>query len=376
MKKKKPVQVLVALNKSIISRTSKLSGIFRAATEHGGIELKLMDEGRDLTPKYADREIAEGVRAFIIGALNVENSIEHLGRMGIPMATIFKMDKHYDNACEIRTDNKDVACAAFRTLAGTGHVRSFAYYPATDDPTWSLERNREFRKAVEKSGRGPCVTLSEAECEKQLPELPKPVGVFAANDTYAAKVLSSCRRNGLDVPKDVSVVGVDNEELLCETVSPTITSIEPNFEREGYEAMRAVIRMLSGRSVPPSVVCGIRRIVFRRSTMSEPRNANIVDRAIEYINKNAASGITVADVCAHLNVSRRLLDLRFREQGDATPGQAIIERRLDALRKLLKSSDMPISHICQRCGFGSENHPKKLFRQRYGMTMRDFRNSP
>jgi len=373
-KAQKPISVLVALNKSIISRTRKLSGIFRAATEHGGFELKLMDEGRDLTPKYADREIAEGVKAFIIGALNVENSIDHLGKMGIPMATIFKMDKHYSNACEILTDNKGVAFAAFRALAGTRHVRSFAYYPATDDPTWSLERNREFRKAVEKSGRGPCVTLSEVECEKQLLELPKPVGVFAANDTYAAKVLNSCRRNGLDVPKDVSVVGVDNEELLCETVSPTLTSIEPNFEREGYEAMRAVIRMLSGRSVPPSVVCGIRRIVFRRSTMSEPRNANIVDRAIEYINKNAASGITVADVCAHLNVSRRLLDLRFREQGDATPGQAIIERRLDALRKLLKSSDMPISHICQRCGFGSENHPKKLFRQRYGMTMREFKS--
>lgn len=372
---KRPIPVLVALNKSIISRTSKLSGIFRSATEHGGIELKLMDEGRDLTPKYADREIASGVKAFIIGAFRVEETIGHLGRMGIPMVTIFKMGRPYRNACEILTDNKAVACEALRTLAGMRRISSFAYYPATDDPLWSKERDREFRKAVEKSGRGPCVTLSEPECEKQLLALPKPVGVFAANDTYAAKVLAVCRKKGLDVPHDVSIVGVDNEEFLCESVSPTLTSIEPDFEREGYEAMEAVIRMLSGRPVPPSIRCGFRRVIARNSTFSENSGGSIVDRALEHIEKNATSGITVADVCAHMRISRRLLNLRFRERGATPPGQAIVERRLDALRKLLATSSLPIATVCKRCGFGSENHPKKLFRQRYGMTMRDFRNN-
>lgn len=373
-KAQKPISVLVALNKSIISRTRKLSGIFRAASEHGGIELKLMDEGRNLTPKYADREIAEGVKAFIIGAFNVEKTVTHLGRIGFPMVTIFKIGKPYRNSCEILTDNKSVACEALRALAKTRHFASFAYYPATDDPIWSQERDREFRKAVKKSGHCPCVTLSEAECEKQLLALPKPIGVFAANDTYAAKVLNISAKNGLAVPQDVSIVSVDNEEFLCESVSPTLTSIEPDFEREGYEAMQAVIRMLSGQSVSPSIRCGFRRLVARNTTFSENPGVNVIDRALEYIEKNATSGITVADVCAHMRISRRLLNLRFREHGATPPGQAIVKRRLEALRKLLSSSSLPISTICKRCGFGSENHPKKLFRQRYGMTMREFRS--
>ena len=150
--------------------------------------------------------------------------------------------------------------------------------------------------------------------------------------------------------------------------------IEPDFEREGYEAMQAVIRMLSGQPVSPSIRCGFRRLVARNTTFSENPGVNVIDRALEYIEKNATSGITVADVCAHMRISRRLLNLRFREHGATPPGQAIVKRRLEALRKLLSSSSLPISTICKRCGFGSENHPKKLFRQRYGMTMREFRS--
>lgn len=82
----------------------------------------------------------------------------------------------------------------------------------------------------------------------------------------------------------------------------------------------------------------------------------------------------MTDVCTYLKVSRRLLGLRFHEIRKSSPMDAIIERKLSALKKELATSDLPIAIACKRCGFGSENHPKKLFHERYKMTMRDYRN--
>ena len=109
--------------------------------------------------------------------------------------------------------------------------------------------------------------------------------------------------------------------------------------------------------------------------MGERYAESLVNRAMSIINDKATSGLTVADVCASLKISRRLLDMRFKEIRGLSPKEAITARRLEALRKLLRSSSDPISVVCRKCGFGSDNHPKKLFRQRYGTTMRAWRQA-
>ena len=121
-----------------------------------------------------------------------------------------------------------------------------------------------------------------------------------------------------------------------------------------------VADMLAGKMVPSRVVCGLKQSVIRKSAMGERYAESIVNRAMSLINAKATSGLTVSDVCTSLRMSRRLLDIRFREVKGQSPREAIINRRLDALRKLLKTSDDSIAAICRKCGFGSENHPKKL----------------
>ena len=101
----------------------------------------------------------------------------------------------------------------------------------------------------------------------------------------------------------------------------------------------------------------------------------IVNRVLSDKFPSTIEEVIYPDICTSLRMSRRLLDMRFKEVKGVSPRDAIINRRLDALRKLLKSSDDAIAAICRKCGFGSENHPKKLFRQRFGMSMRDFRKS-
>ena len=371
-KPRKPIPVLVALNKSLVSRTRKLCGIFKASTESGAVELKIMDEGRDLTPEQVDKEVSKGVRAFILGANGISDAIEHIGRLGLPFATTSLSHKPYRTSCAIHTGNREIAVTAAKTLMANKTISSFAYYPPSEKTEWSAEREEQFRKTI--GVRRTCVTLSHEDTAKELLALPRPIGVFAANDAYAAELIGICRKNNLGVPKDVSVIGVDNEEFLCENTTPSITSIEPDFEREGYEAVKAILLLLDRKPAARRIVCGIRRVVIRKSTVAKHYAAALVGRALEYINEKATSGITVSDVCAHLRVSRRLLGLRFREIRNSTPIDAIIERKLTVLRKELATTDQPISIICKQCGFGSENHPKKLFRERYKMTMRDYRS--
>ena len=374
-KSRKPIPILVALNKSLVSRTKKLCGIFRASAESGTIELKIMDEGRDLTPDYVDREIENGIRGFIIGANGIDAAVMHIRGRKMPLVTISLPYNAGRNSVAIHTDNKAIAKEAARMLMSARTFNSYAYYPTVDSAEWSIEREEHFLKYVNQQKKvHPAVTLPRNSTAEALLALPRPVGILAANDTYAAELLDICSKTNLRIPKDVSIIGVDNEEFLCESSTPSLTSIEPDFEYEGYVAAKSLIQLLNKENAPAKIVCGIRRTVVRKSTIDENYASALVNRALEYINDKATSGITVSDVCAYLKVSRRLLGLRFHEIRKSSPMDAIIERKLAALKKELATSDLPISIVCRRCGFGSENHPKKLFRERYKMTMRDYRN--
>lgn len=374
-KSRKPLPVLVALNKSLVSRTKKLCGIFRASAESSLIELKIMDEGRDLTPDYVDREIENGVKGFILGANGIDAAAAHIQDRKMPLVVISQPYRANRTSVAVHTDNRAIAREAARMLTASRRFCSYAYYPPMGAAAWSVEREKHFLKYVAQQRKAlPAVTLPRSSTAEALLALPRPVGILAANDTYAAELLDICNKTSLRIPNDVSIIGVDNEEFLCESLTPSLTSIEPDFEHEGYMATQALIHLLNREITPAKIVCGIKRVVVRKSTVNEHYAAALVNRALDYINEKATSGITVNDVCTYLKVSRRLLGLRFREMRKPSPINAIIERRLAALKKELVTSDLPISVVCRRCGFGSENHPKKLFRERYGMTMRDYRS--
>ena len=366
-------EVLVALERSLISRMRKLCGIYRAATERGNILLKIMDDGRELTRKYVDDAVKDGVGAFVVGALGVEDAIERIRELSLPLVTISLPCRPGRNVCSVHTDNKAIAKEAVRILSGNRRFASYAYYPANGDPEWSETRGKHFTEIASRLAGRNAARLPHDSLVEKLASLPRPMGLFAANDTYAVELIGACRKAGLSIPSDASVVGVDNEEFLCENATPSLTSIYPDFENEGYTAISMIANMLAGKTVPPKVACGLKESVIRKSAMGERYAESIVNRAMSLINAKATSGLTVSDVCTSLRMSRRLLDMRFRAVKGISPRDAIINRRLDALRKLLKNSDDSIAAICRRCGFGSDNHPKKLFRQRFGITMSDYR---
>jgi LacI family transcriptional regulator len=210
--------------------------------------------------------------------------------------------------------------------------------------------------------------------KKWIRGLRKPVALFVACDDQALTVIETCRAASLNVPRDVSVIGVDDDEIIDESCDPTLTSIRPNHERQGFIAAARLCDMMAGKSdVQRHSEIPILNISVRNSTRNESPAGILVQEALSYIAKNVRYGLDPSAVAHHFKVSRRLLDLRFREIADTSVNAAIREHQLADVCNRLKHSQTPIEKIAELCGFTNANYLKTLFKKRFGMTMRDFR---
>ena len=199
-----------------------------------------------------------------------------------------------------------------------------------------------------------------------------PVFVFCANDRCASNVLSACKSAGVRVPAEVAVIGVDNDTLLCNHSDPTLTSIEPDFEREGYEAAKELDRLLSGPGKPPHripLVSGS-SVVVRASTRPVYSAEAIVQAGMDFIRGNFAKGITVTSVVRAMRVSRRLAELRFRQVRGTTIGASIAKARIRHAQKLLKTTQMSLDEIAADCGISGANYLVRVFRRHVGLSPR------
>lgn len=205
--------------------------------------------------------------------------------------------------------------------------------------------------------------------------LPKPCGVFAANDMRARDVLEACRAAGVDVPRQVMVLGVDDEEFVCRQTRPSLSSLLPDFDQGGFLAAELLVALLSGGPVPAEKrTFGVRGIVERLSTSDPNEAGRMVGRAEEFIRENAASGgVSVCDVAKAAGASVRLLQKNFRAATGTTVSEALRDARLRRVCELLELTRTPIGRMAELCGFGDDCHLKKLFRKRFGMTMRQWR---
>jgi len=179
---------------------------------------------------------------------------------------------------------------------------------------------------------------------------------------------------GLNVPGDVAILGVDNEEIICENTSPTLSSIQPDFEMAGYQAAQLLEQfMRHNPRKPQTILYGVKQIVPRESC----RPAWAVDRrllrGLEFIRLNAGESIGVMDVARQMNVSRRMAELLFRRHLDHSIHEEIQQTRLVRLKTSLIETDFPIGMISGQCGYQTEMHAKRVFKQYAGITMTQFR---
>ena len=285
----------------------------------------------------------------------------------------------------VASDPEDIAGVVARELLRTGHPH-IAFVPALRDPPWSRDRAAAFGAAIEGFGRAvvefrpPPEDAGDAHRFREglarfLKALPKPCGVFAANDATAALVVSACAECGLAIPDDIALVGVDDSEEYCECGQPTITSVRHDVEGGGAAAAELLASMMRpGSPARPVVRYGVERLVRRASTSVLRVRDGRVSRAMEWIRLHAARPIDVADVVAEMGCSRALAFLRFRQATGHTILDEVHARRIDLAKALLKEG-VPIDALPERCGYVRGPHLGILFKRATGLTMRQWRAS-
>ena len=287
---------------------------------------------------------------------------------------------------KVASDAGAVAEAALRELLHAGHPH-LAFVPAPGAPHWSLAREKAFAAAARGCGRpaavwkpagGACgdAVRFHAGLVRFLRSLPKPCGVFAANDLTSSLVVSACEACALAVPDDIAVVGVDDREEYCEHGAATLSSIRLDFERCGAAAAELLAEMMAaGRSEPRRRVAiyGADRVVRRASTSVLRVRDGRVTRALEWIRLHAAEPVGAENVIAEMGCSRSLANLRFRQAVGHSILDEIHLRRLDLAKELLRDAALPIEEIPERVGYVRGPFLGGLFKRTTGMTMRKWR---
>lgn len=332
-----------------------------------------------------DRRSGEWLRHWegegIIARVDTPELAAALRRTGLPVVDV-GAERAKSEFPHVTIDNRAVAELAadhFRPK----QVRTLAFYGETGHG-WVEERCGAFASFCRRQGSAVETLLLDAhraDAERRraawLARLAKPVGIFAANDEQAHRLIEACHTLQLNVPRDVSVLGVDDDEVICELCDPPLSSVLPNARRTGYEAAEILAQQLrrgrpsraARRSVPPI------RVVARQSSDLSGVGDGHVAQAVRLIQVRATENLTVKDLLGTVAVSRTVLERKFRRATGESPYRHITRQRVDRIRALLIETDYPIARIADLAGFSSPAYLSAYFRRETGQTPRDFRRA-
>lgn len=296
---------------------------------------------------------------------------------------------------EIRTDSAAIAAMGVAHLREAGFRRlAFAGFR---DCHWALAREEAFVRLANEAGmecavhRTPLANWMRQprwvrSWQREQPLLVRwlanlfqatprrPVGLMACNDVCGREVLAACAAAGLRVPDDIAVIGVDNDEMICELSSPPLSSLAMDVEPAGYAAAELLDRMMHGApAVDRTVWVRPTHVVARTSSDVIAQEDGLVAAALRVIRERSREPIGVEDVTRGLQVSRRTLERRFL----ATVGRTVLEEitrcHIQRAKQLLQETDMPAYRVAAAAGFGSQKAFHRAFEREAGMTPGRFR---
>lgn len=386
--KKNPHKVLVALWMNGMPGRTHLTGVFRYANKRGW-NIHILQNTSELTPEIVRGAESDMTDGFIIGIRPDNKSVVRMiGQSRVPVVSIDIPEYcHRPNSVLVRNDDKAIGALGAQHFLSLGNFNSFGFVPDLRNRVWSNDRLTGFSEQLAKYRRVTDVfasPLQDSDADRAadrtalvqwLKNLPKPASVMVAWDTRAMDVMNACRSAHLKIPEQIAILGVDDDELLCENASPPLSSIKPDFNDVGFRAAEALEALMNRRPSQSVIFCDPIGVTERESTKSISPAVHLVNRALAFIKANACKGARTSDVVEHLGVSRRLADLRFHEIQGRSIGAALEERRLSEVKRLLSSTSRSVRQIAITCGYANPNRLSHVFTQRYGISMRDWRRT-
>ncbi len=352
-----------------------LMGIVAYIREHRPWSIYLPEQGRgDAAPAWLRRWRGDG----IIARIENQRIANFVRRTGLPVVDVSAGRFLPDAPC-VETDNAAIAQTAAEHLL----ERGFRHLAFCGDAAfkWSNERQQYFKDFVAQRSLT-CLLFEPTSTGEALPlgvqqqqltawvrQLPKPIGVMACYDIMAQQLLEVCRSLGVAVPEELAVIGVDNDELLCNLATPPLSSVIPNTHRTGYEAAALLDRILNGEKVTPDVsLIKPLGIHTRQSTDTLAIDNRDIAAAMRFIREHACDGINVHDVLNAVPLSRRVLESLFRKYVGRTPHEEIVHLKIDRVKQLLSETDLNMTEIAQRSGFQHVEYMSTAFAKNVGVS--------
>jgi LacI family transcriptional regulator len=203
-----------------------------------------------------------------------------------------------------------------------------------------------------------------------------PVGLLVADDTLAVRTLIAAQANGLRIPQDLAIIGVNDQDLICSSVAIPLTSVAPAYGKIGFEAARLLDQLLQGKPVNKTVIrVPPMGLVPRMSTRYFAFDDPLVELALTYMHANISQPYKVADVVNHCGKSRRTLEIRFGKAVGRSLHEEINRLRLDRAKQLLTDTDWTVDRVAQACGFVASPRLYEAFVRSEGITPNAFRAS-
>ena len=288
----------------------------------------------------------------------------------------------------IRLDDEAIARHAAECFAEHRYVRcAYCGFPGL---RFSAARGEAFARLVSERG-GTCATYEGsgatkyrdtfvrnermdriadlAPLRKWVKSLPKPIAIFCCNDIRAFHLMQACADAKIDVPREVAVLGVDNDKVLCMFSNPPLSSIDTNAFALGQTAAKMLGGLIAPQGRPTTnVLHRPNGIAERTSTESYPVKTPWLSDALVYIRRNLANGISANDVTRRIGYSHTAVNNAFRREIGASVHQEIIRQRRERACRMLMETDMTAAEIAKQCGYPSAQYFAHRFASEFGTT--------
>ncbi len=376
MGKKRDKTVLVIIPTGDYAERLKLDGILQYAQEKSGARWNLNLDiggtvGRHLRRKdnlHYDGIIAyiqsEGERRTILDNDLPTVLIEDL----LPPSSLPNGKHVVSIVCDHRAEGRTAARYFLER-----HYRNFAFVGTETNTAWSNLRREGFETELGESGLACNCYRNGDDLENWLARLPKPCALFAVRDLRARQVLTAAGNAGLSIPQDLAVLGVDNDEILCKTSLPTLSSI-PTFDRSlGYAAGRALNQLFLARTKGGVIETRHSQVITRHSTDGDAIDDPFVAKALVWIRKHLDEKLDAKTIAAGISYSAKPLVQRTRQTLGITLSEAVRRTRVAAARELLANTTLSVSEIAATCGFANLSHLSLRITEATGLSPLDYR---
>ncbi|MCC7145327.1 MAG: DNA-binding transcriptional regulator [Phycisphaeraceae bacterium] len=346
-----------------------LAGISQYVRTHNRWSLYVQSHWMD-NPEGLASWKGDGIIAYV----NNSHLLEAIRQTGLPTVNVAEgLEQPLIPA--VLPDNHAIGRLVAQAFLDNGFT-NFAF-SGINTAIYSNERMEGFEKTIQAQGYKCYRCHGDEEydwneppkgLEDSIRALPKPVGLFACFDARARQVVETCHNQGIAVPEEVAVIGVNDDELICNLAEVPLSSVSLRSEQRGYEAARMLDQLMAGQRVEEVIRIGPQHVVTRRSSDMLAIDDPEVAQAVRYIRLHATEPIGVQHVVDKVLVSRRSLERRFRRILGRTPSDEITRVRVERARQLLDETDLPMTQIASASGLGDAVNLSRVFKRKTGMT--------